>query len=56
MKSEIEINDMIDKVANKMDDIAKGESEGCYSMTYEDGVKCTLEWVMEYIDEEPIEE
>ena len=48
MKTEYEINDMIDKAID-----ADVRSPG---MSYEQGVRDALEWVMEYTDEAPIQE
>jgi len=56
MKTEQEINDMLDKTYDKVSSIEEGETGGNFGMTYEDGVKTALEWVNEYSNEEPIEE
>ena len=48
MKTEYKINNMIDKAID-----AEGRFPG---MSYEQGVRYALEWVMEYVDEAPIQE
>jgi hypothetical protein len=50
VKTRKEVDVQIDK-ANEF--IENGT--GCHGMSYEEGVKAALEWVMGDVDEEPIE-
>ena len=44
MKTEAEINDLLDRV---------DEMENFRNMTYQDGLKAALDWVLENITEDP---
>lgn len=48
MKSQSEIKEMIDK--------ASDDERNLHGMTYQEGVRAALEWVLENWDEDPIED
>ena len=50
MKTRKEVDEQIDKAQQAIE-----SGEGYHGMSYEEGVKAALEWVMGDIDEEPIE-
>ena len=50
MKTRKEVDELLNKVQQAIE-----SGEGYHGMTYEEGVKAALEWVMDDIDEEPIE-
>lgn len=50
MKTREEVNEQIDKAQQSIE-----SGEGYHGMSYEEGVKAALEWVMGDIEEKPIE-
>ena len=50
MKTRKEVYEQIDKAQQVIE-----SGEGYHGMSYEEGVKAALEWVIGDIDEEPIE-
>lgn len=55
MKTEYEIDNLITDILNRQEKIDNGETRGFFGMTYEEGLRDALEWVLGNGDN-PLEE
>jgi len=46
MKTQREVDDMVGDVLDRQEEIDNGDTQGFHGMTYEEGLRDALEWVL----------